>query len=329
MPQTADQLVALALQAAHIPGQIAQGRQLLNVVLADLCQTYDFAAARGQFFFNFNSSLRGSPAGWPGAAFGSGPYYLPVDYLRLSGSSGSVGAQNSVIWYLDGVPYPVVQCDLGEFDLQVQQAGLQSFVWLWATDMASPTDDRVLLSTQGDLTQGSNTIANLASTNRIMVSPGGVAGQGITPGTTVSTIVSSTSITMSNPATETIPGASLLFGIPPTGFVYPPPSSNQLVMVRYQRRMPDIFDFSRYPWFENDDNLLRLLEARCYNLADDTRAERAMAGPESPGSAKHAMSQWLAAKDDDANRAKTVQLDRRRFQRDWDALRTTKKVGWS
>jgi hypothetical protein len=173
----------------------------------------------------------GPPGGpfYPGNQFGSGPYLLPVDYLRLSGSSGSTGAQRSFIWWLQGVPYPVIPMDLAEFDLQVQQAGLQSFVWLSATDMSTPIDDRILLTTTGDVTQGSNEIKNLASVTRLINGNQlGVAGQGIVPGTMLWSAGGTppqAGARISIPANATISVASLIFWYCPVVFIYPPPAT--------------------------------------------------------------------------------------------------------
>ena len=122
------QIIALACEAAHSPGKTSQAQQLLNAILGDLCRNYDHAAARGLFNFVFDPVVVSN--------FGSGPYALPADYLRTSGSSGSTGSQKSSWWVLNGVPYPMVPIDLSEFDMQVQMAGQQSYPYLWATDMS-------------------------------------------------------------------------------------------------------------------------------------------------------------------------------------------------
>jgi hypothetical protein len=131
---TANQIVALACEAAHSPGKTSQAQQLLNLILSDLCQTYDLAMARGLFSFTMIPTLTGAVGNQN--VYASGPYTLPADYLRTSGSSGSTGTQNSVIWFNLGVPYPLIPCDLAEFDLQVQQAGQQSYPYLYVTDMS-------------------------------------------------------------------------------------------------------------------------------------------------------------------------------------------------
>lgn len=134
MALTAAQIIALACEGAHSPGKTLQAQQLLNSILSDICQTYDLAAARGLFTFTMSTSLTGTVGAQN--IYSSGPYILPSDYLRVSGSSGSSGADKSFIWYLNGVPYPMIPCDLAEFDIQVQQAGQQSYPYIFATDMS-------------------------------------------------------------------------------------------------------------------------------------------------------------------------------------------------
>src|SRR5215469_1199255 len=145
MARSVGEVISLAQQIAKCGSSAANGYAIqatseLTGILGDLCEDYDFAAARGIFQFNFNPFLTTN--------FGSGPTALPLDYLRTSGSSGSTGAQRSTWWTLQGVPYPMIPCDLAEFDMQVQQAGLQSYPWLWATDMSQRV---IALSTTGNL----------------------------------------------------------------------------------------------------------------------------------------------------------------------------------
>jgi hypothetical protein len=381
----------LALEAAHSPGKQQQAVLHYNAILSEMCNTYDFAEARGQYLFNFapgapppigfttetasslwnqmiwNADVWGGglggnqwnqmlwdagvwgPAGppqpqpppvpgpqqpfWPGNQFGSGPYLLPVDYLRLSGSSGSSGAQKSFIWWLQGVPYPVIPMDLAEFDLQVQQAGLQSFVWLSATDMSTPIDDRILLTTTGDVSQGSTLVQNLAATTRLIGGNVlGVAGQGIVPGTMLRGVGGTppqAEAVISQPANATIKGASLIFGYCPVVFIYPPPQSPLQAMIRYQKRMPDVFDLTRYPWFHHDSYMLQKLTGWLCSLNDDDRAQQLLGGPDVVGSPDQKLRLWLAAKDDEPSHPKTVGLDRRVFGRGWaGSTKVTKQVGW-
>lgn len=128
MPLQAQQIVALALQDASAPGYTSQGGQLLNVILQELCQTYDLDAAKGTYSFNFNPGLITTNV-YPNVTPGGGPYPLPSDYLRMVD-------EKDAIWFLQGVPYPMIPCDLSEYDNLVQQAGLQSYPYIFATDMS-------------------------------------------------------------------------------------------------------------------------------------------------------------------------------------------------
>ena len=124
---TSAQIVTLACQTAQCPGFITQSGQLLNSILADLSQTYDLDICRGTFNFPFNTGVVVA-SNFPNIQAGSGPYALPVDYLRA--------ARDECIWFNHGVPYPLICVDLSEFDWQVQQAGNQAYPYLFATDMS-------------------------------------------------------------------------------------------------------------------------------------------------------------------------------------------------
>lgn len=126
MALTAAQICSLALQDAKAPGYTSQAGQLLNVILQELSQTYNFDQARGFYQFNFNPSL--IQVVNPNVIAGGGPYNLPADYLRAD--------RDDVFWTLQGVPYIMVPIDLAQFDLTVQQAGLQSYPRWYATDLS-------------------------------------------------------------------------------------------------------------------------------------------------------------------------------------------------
>lgn len=327
MPQTAISIIGRALQASKTgsisntlgtpSGYTLQALQFLNAILGDLCEEYDYALARGVANFNFNTNQT-TIAG--GAAIISGPNRLPLDYLRTSGSSGSEGAQKSVIWYINGVPEIMTPYDLAEFDIQVQQAGIQSYPWMWATDMSVAT---IAAATQGNLTSDSLTVGSIANTVGI-VSGMSVAGNGIVPGSTMT--ISGSIGTLSAAATATASQASLIFGNPPIGYVYPPPSGSFPVQMRYQRRMPDLTQAQVtagvFPWFPNDGYLVKELSARLMTLSDDSRESQFHRD------AMDILAAYHRNKDDDANRAQTVQLDKRRFGPAFSNLRNTKQVGW-
>lgn len=125
---SASQIIALAAQDAKVPGFTHQAGEIMNMVLSELCETYDFDAAKGTTVFNFNPSQITTNL-YPNVTPGGGPYALPADFLRMIDNKDAV-------WYLNGVPYPMIPCDLSEYDNFVQQAGLQSYPLIFATDMS-------------------------------------------------------------------------------------------------------------------------------------------------------------------------------------------------
>jgi hypothetical protein len=125
MAQSAATIISTACQIAKCPGYTTQAGNLLNVILAELCETYDFEAAKKTFYFNFNPGL---VAVVGNSIYGSGPYPLPADYLRA--------IKGEVFWTLQGVVYDMIPCDLAEFDHMVQQAGIQSYPYIFATDLS-------------------------------------------------------------------------------------------------------------------------------------------------------------------------------------------------
>ncbi len=114
MALQAQQIVALATQIAGVPGFTVQAGQYLNAILSDLAQTYDFDVAKGVTIITLGST--------------SGPYNLPANYLRA--------IKDDVFFTYNGVKYALVPIDLVEFDLLVQQAGLNSYPSMFATDMS-------------------------------------------------------------------------------------------------------------------------------------------------------------------------------------------------
>lgn len=129
MALTAAQIISLACQDAKCPGFTAQALQFLNMELGDLCRDYDFEAAAKTCYFTFDPGLIAQVGN---SVYGSGPYPLPADFLRFKD-------EKSAFWTLPGtgVTYPLIPCDLSEFDLMVQQAGTQSYPYIIATDMST------------------------------------------------------------------------------------------------------------------------------------------------------------------------------------------------
>lgn len=120
MALQAQQIVSLATQIAGVPGFTAQAGQLLNMILSDLCQTYDFDVAK---------KITTITLATVSTNFGSGPYLLPADYLRACNS-------RSVFFTYNGVAYELTPFDLDEYDTLVQQQGNTSFPSVFATDMS-------------------------------------------------------------------------------------------------------------------------------------------------------------------------------------------------
>ena len=127
MPLTSKQICAQAAAIAKTTGVLSQVGQTLNLVLAELCQTYDFDFCRGTYVFNLNPGSSNT-AQYPNLQPGSGPYNLPADYLRTD--------QREMMWFLNGVPYPMEALDLWEFDRLIQSANSQGYPACYATDIA-------------------------------------------------------------------------------------------------------------------------------------------------------------------------------------------------
>jgi hypothetical protein len=120
----AQQIVTLACQTAKCPGYTSQAGQLLNSILQEVAQTYDIATGAKQTFrFNFNPGLIANVGN---SIYGSGPYPLPTNYLRA--------IKGECFWTLNGVVYDMIPVDLDEFDHLVQQPGIQSYPYVFATD---------------------------------------------------------------------------------------------------------------------------------------------------------------------------------------------------
>lgn len=122
-------IVTLATQIAKVPGFTSQADLIFQAILEELSETYDFDADQAFTTFNFNTAL--IPPSPPYSSLlqpGSGPYALPVDYLRAN--------RDDVFWTLQGVPYPMISIDLAEMDMTVQTAGIQAYPYWYATDLS-------------------------------------------------------------------------------------------------------------------------------------------------------------------------------------------------
>src|SRR6516162_2939534 len=118
------QIISIATQIAGAPGFTTQALQLLNAVLQELDQDYDFLTIRKSFNFTFNTSASGL-----GYAPGSGPNLMPNDFLRLH--------RNGSFYQIFQVPYKLIGVTQEEFDTFVQQPGLASYPYLAYVDVAT------------------------------------------------------------------------------------------------------------------------------------------------------------------------------------------------
>jgi hypothetical protein len=114
----AQTICSLARQIAKCPNYTTQSGQLLNSVLSDLCQTYDFDVIRKT---DLNIVLS--------TGTGSGPYALPADFLRAR--------ILEVFYTINGVKYVMVNLELWEYDALVQQSGINNFPQCYTIDVSA------------------------------------------------------------------------------------------------------------------------------------------------------------------------------------------------
>jgi hypothetical protein len=115
---------------------------------------------------------------------------------------------------------------------------------------------------------------------------------------------------------------------PPAMYVWPPPSGVFTVNIRYYKQMPDITTpetSAAIPWFPDTNYLITRLAGEVMNFTDDTRRDVFLG--DGPHGARGILDRWLKLQSDDEGRAKTVELDHRRF-RSGDSSKNTKKLGW-
>lgn len=123
---TAQQICDLARQIANVPGFTTQSGQLLNAILSDLAQTYDFEANLRTYPFTFDVSTV-----YQNNAAGAGPTLFPVDYLRAK--------NNEIIYYINGVRYVLVIEKQASYDALVQTAGWNSYPTYGFVDLSLST----------------------------------------------------------------------------------------------------------------------------------------------------------------------------------------------
>src|SRR5215469_7713722 len=228
----------------------------------------------------------------------------------------------------------MIPCDLSEFDMQVQQAGLQSYPWLWATDVensTSRTSSRYTWATTMASTQGSPACVLAVPTPPLLAQPGdGIAGEGITPGTTLLAVNSTSGVaTLSAPAAATVATGSVFGGTGvPVAYAYPPPSGAYPVTIRFQALMPPLVNTASYPWFPHDGYLIDALAGEMMKITDDARVVEFLGDGARPGRAQRTLQTYMGNLDDKRSRPQTVEMDRRRFGPSMRVLPNTKTIGW-
>src|SRR6185437_11109342 len=128
MALSSQQIIALACQTAKVPGFTAQAGQLLNAILSELCETYDWEATKYSFKGVLNPGVQDITD--PNIVEGQGPNPLPATYLRM--------VPKTFVYLFNGVPYPLINWDDADFDQQVQQVGIASLARSYITDLSVP-----------------------------------------------------------------------------------------------------------------------------------------------------------------------------------------------
>lgn len=124
MPLQAQDIVKQACAVAKCPSYLVQGGINLNLILSELCTSYDFDVARKTAFFNFATGVTSNPQS--GIPPSSGPYTLPTDWLRAD--------RDDVFYNIQGVKYIMIPESFAQFNSQVQQPGLNAYPEFYAVD---------------------------------------------------------------------------------------------------------------------------------------------------------------------------------------------------
>ncbi len=114
MSLTAMQIVADACSIAKAPGFTAQGGRCLNLALADLLMHRNLKV-------NLISEIIVAPAN------SNGPFNLAANYLRTY----------DMVYYVNGEPFFLNASSLKEYDSEIQQAGISSYPYEWASDLSA------------------------------------------------------------------------------------------------------------------------------------------------------------------------------------------------
>lgn len=111
MPLTNAQLIARACTIAKAPGYSVQAGQYLNMILADLCQTYDFDFTKKQQIIQFNNSFT---------------YNLNIDNLRTK----------EVYYLVNGEPFYLFQIPIETYHTLFVGPGVSNYPNKFAVDVS-------------------------------------------------------------------------------------------------------------------------------------------------------------------------------------------------
>lgn len=118
MVMTCAQIVSTATQIANCPGYTTQAGTLLNSILREIAENYDFDIMKITTF----------TVTTVGGANNSGPYVLPIDYLRA--------APNEVNYQINGEPYIMSQIPIATWRSLFQGSGISNQPFQFATDFS-------------------------------------------------------------------------------------------------------------------------------------------------------------------------------------------------
>ena len=118
MAYTAQKIVQKACAIAKAPGFVTSAGEYLNMILADLCQTYDFD------FIRETQVLRASPVTNTGDGALPIGYPLNADHLRT----------REVFYRVNGVTFYLTQIPLEKFDQLPQSTGVTNYPCNYAID---------------------------------------------------------------------------------------------------------------------------------------------------------------------------------------------------
>lgn len=119
----------------------------------------------------------------------------------------------------------------------------------------------------------------------------------------------------------------------PNLYVWPPSNGAHVLIIGYQKQMPDIVTpetSTTIPWFPNTNYLITRLAGELMKISNDSRVDSFLGddADRTPGGAGVMLRKYLELKDDNEGTVKTVTLDKRRFRGRLRGIRNSKLVGW-